>query len=284
MRRFRTGRSGLPTAGSRFEPQRVALEDTHGHVLEELLQPRSSFKGHSLETPWNDLQLAYFAGCAMWTYLNTPFLLVRPGVESEEIEPWQEAGEAAAVRLDIHERELRVGLRVLRDATGEIVGQIFISDSLENGAGYSSYFGNPSEAESLLRFIAGETSTVFYAPIVGQSHAGNCQTSCPDCLRDFTNLSYHNILDWRLGLDLARLALDANAPLDFSVSYWQGVDATAAGSYFAAMPGWHRTTFGGLQAAHRGNQAQIITHPLWDPAIFCPQLASAHAEAVSAGC
>jgi len=29
----------------------------------------------------------------MWTYLNTPFLLVRPGVESEEIEPWQEAGE-----------------------------------------------------------------------------------------------------------------------------------------------------------------------------------------------
>src|SRR5881296_3891799 len=93
MRRFRTGRSGLPTAGSRFEPQRVALEDTHGHVLEELLQPRSSFKGHSLETPWNDLQLAYFAGCAMWTYLNTPFLLVRPGVESEEVAPWQEAGE-----------------------------------------------------------------------------------------------------------------------------------------------------------------------------------------------
>src|SRR2546428_1830389 len=142
---------GSPDRRSRFEPQRVALENANGEVLEELLQPRSSFKGHSLETPWNDLQLAYFAGCAMWTYLNTPFLLVRPGVESEEIEPWQEAGEAAAVRLDIHERELRVGLRVLRDATGEIVGQIFISDSLENGAGYSSYFGNPSEAESLLR-------------------------------------------------------------------------------------------------------------------------------------
>ena len=29
----------------------------------------------------------------MWTYLNTPFLLVRPGVESEEVAPWQEAGE-----------------------------------------------------------------------------------------------------------------------------------------------------------------------------------------------
>ncbi len=62
-------------------------------MLEELLQPRTSFQGHTLETPWSDLQLAYFVGCAMWTYLNTPFLLVRPGVESEEVAPWQEAGE-----------------------------------------------------------------------------------------------------------------------------------------------------------------------------------------------
>jgi len=39
------------------------------------------------------LQLAYFAGYAMWTYLNIPFLLAGPGVESEELETWQEAGE-----------------------------------------------------------------------------------------------------------------------------------------------------------------------------------------------
>src|SRR6266852_3106545 len=84
---------GTPDRRSRFEPQRVALENASGEVVEELLQPRSSFQGHTLETPWSDLHLAYFAGCAMWTYLNTPFLLVRPGVESEEIEPWREAGE-----------------------------------------------------------------------------------------------------------------------------------------------------------------------------------------------
>jgi hypothetical protein len=29
----------------------------------------------------------------MWTYLNTPFLFAMPGVETEEIEPWQENGE-----------------------------------------------------------------------------------------------------------------------------------------------------------------------------------------------
>ncbi len=84
---------GSPDRRSRFEPQRVALENANGKIVEELFQPRSSFRGHTLETPWNDLQLAYFAGCAMWTYMNTPFLLARPGVESEEIDPWQEAGE-----------------------------------------------------------------------------------------------------------------------------------------------------------------------------------------------
>ena len=82
---------GSPDRRSRFEPHRVALEDANGKVLEELLQPRSSFKGHA--TLWSDLQLAYFAGYAMWTYLNVPFLLARPGVESEEVEPWQESDE-----------------------------------------------------------------------------------------------------------------------------------------------------------------------------------------------
>ena len=61
--------------------------------LKNSFNPGTAFQGHALETPWSDLQLAYFAGCAMWTYLNTPFLLVRPGVESEEVAPWQEAGE-----------------------------------------------------------------------------------------------------------------------------------------------------------------------------------------------
>jgi hypothetical protein len=78
---------------SRFEPQRVALESSTGEVIEELVQPRLSFRGHTFETPWSDLQLAYFVGCAMWTYMNTPFFLARRDVDSEEIEPWQEAGE-----------------------------------------------------------------------------------------------------------------------------------------------------------------------------------------------
>lgn len=194
---------------------------------------------------------------------------------------------AAAVLLDVHERELKVGLRVTRNAGGLVTGQVFISDSLENGAGYSSYFGNPIEAERLLRFVLGQSQNSFWGPLIAPAHAGTCQTSCPDCLRDFSNLAYHNILDWRLGIDLARLALDPAAPIDFSPQYWHGVDAAVAAPYFAAMPGgWQQATFGGLQAGRRGNRAEIITHPLWDtdPAHLCQQLSTARAQAHAAGC
>ncbi len=196
---------------------------------------------------------------------------------------------AAADYLDVHEREINVGMRVIRNVAGKTIGQVFMSDSLENGAGYASLLGAPHETERLLQYVLGQPpqKPTFYRFLVGSHHAGSgantCRTSCPDCLRDFSNLPYHPVLDWRLGLDIARLALDPAAPIDFSVSYWQGLDAAVAGPYFAAMPGWQQTTIAGLQAGHRGNVVEIITHPLWDRNRFSPNLMAAHAQAVSGG-
>jgi DEAD/DEAH box helicase domain-containing protein len=200
------------------------------------------------------------------------------------------ARRAAADLLDIHERELRVGLRVLRTPAGTVTGQVFVSDSLENGAGYSSLLGQPAEAEALVRYIVGQSGTTFYDFLVSSQHMGpgatTCATSCPDCLRDFSNLSYHSILDWRLGLDLANLALDSSAPVDFSPLYWQGLDVIAADQYQGALPGWQRVTFGGVQGVRRGAVAELVVHPLWDhdPNNLAPQLATAVAEANAAGC
>lgn len=85
---------GEPYRKSSFSPNKVQLISTlNGAVLEELDAPRGSFSGHTLETHWSTLQLAYFAGHAMFTYLNTPFLLAWPGVETKEIGDWQENGQ-----------------------------------------------------------------------------------------------------------------------------------------------------------------------------------------------
>lgn len=78
---------------SAFTPERVAIETTGGEVIEEMGQPRASFAGHTFETPWSTLQLAYFTGTAMWTYLTQPFVFALPGFETTELEPWKENGE-----------------------------------------------------------------------------------------------------------------------------------------------------------------------------------------------
>ncbi|MEU6745475.1 hypothetical protein ABZ914_04540 [Spirillospora sp. NPDC046719] len=75
-----------------FTPERVAVETSDGEVVEELLDPRASFAGHELTTPWSRLQLAYFSGYAMWTYTTEPISLTFPGVTTEEIGGWTEDG------------------------------------------------------------------------------------------------------------------------------------------------------------------------------------------------
>ena len=53
-----------------FTPGRVAIENDDGTVAEALDQPRASFAGYTLQTPWTIPQLACFVGTAMWTYLT----------------------------------------------------------------------------------------------------------------------------------------------------------------------------------------------------------------------
>lgn len=76
-----------------FTPERVVIETTNGELVEERRNPRDSFAGHTLTTPWDLAHLAYFNGYARWTYLTTPFFMAMPGFEVTEIEPWQEGEE-----------------------------------------------------------------------------------------------------------------------------------------------------------------------------------------------
>lgn len=90
-----TSHSPFGAAGTRsaVTAERDAIETTSGGVIEERFSPRESFAGHTMTTPWDRLQLAYFAGYAMWTYVTAPFSFAMPGFRSEELEPWQEDGE-----------------------------------------------------------------------------------------------------------------------------------------------------------------------------------------------
>ena len=76
-----------------FEPHRVVVQRSDGALIEARDDPERSFDGHVLDTPWDDMHVAYFSGEALWSYLNTPFLFTWPGFVTEEITPIRVGGE-----------------------------------------------------------------------------------------------------------------------------------------------------------------------------------------------
>ena len=84
---------GSPDQKTDFKPERIAIEKLDGRVVAERPNPRESFAGHELMTPWDPLQRAYFNGYAMWTYLTTPFLMTLPDFTVTEIDPVEDHGE-----------------------------------------------------------------------------------------------------------------------------------------------------------------------------------------------
>ncbi|MBR0793046.1 DEAD/DEAH box helicase [Bradyrhizobium manausense] len=170
---------------------------------------------------------------------------------------------AAAVLLDIQDHELKSGIRSVEDVATQVTGQVFLCDTLENGAGYSTYLGQPPVAEKLLRMICEPGHKDFFERLEDGTHSDACDTSCPDCLRSYSNLQYHNLLDWRLAADLAALALDANVTISLSSPRWSRVVDKAATTLLNARPGHRRLTIAGLPAIANGTDVKIITHPLW---------------------
>ena len=84
---------GDPDWHTEFTPERVAILRGDGTVVAERRDPRASFAGHEMTTPWDPLHRAYFNGYALWTYLTTPFLLTMDGVQVTEGQPWTEGSE-----------------------------------------------------------------------------------------------------------------------------------------------------------------------------------------------
>ena len=85
-----------PRAGMRgiFSDDTVRIETENGECILERHKARSAFKDWRHTIWWDHLDAIHFAGYAMWNYLTTPFLLKRPGIQLEELPPWQEDGQS----------------------------------------------------------------------------------------------------------------------------------------------------------------------------------------------
>ncbi|MGW4694495.1 DEAD/DEAH box helicase [Kitasatospora cineracea] len=103
---------------------------------------------------------------------------------------------AAALHLDVGRQELLAGIHPGPHHDGHAV-YAFLADALENGAGFSTHLGSPSALNGFTQSIAG-----YLELLRKEQHADICTSSCYNCLRDYSNMAYHPLLDWRLAADL----------------------------------------------------------------------------------
>jgi len=180
--------------------------------------------------------------------------------------------------LDVDADELQVGIRsVYNNSTDSLVGQIFFGDRLINGAGYAKYLAQEKVMKKILDDLCGELN---YIPKL-RNH--NCDSSCYECLRTYENMSYHGILDWRLGLDAARYLRDGKTPVIDGqwIELVQKSLANLSENFPEVEPVW-LSGVPGLRFAIEDETIALFGHPFWNTKnedYFTRELATATAEA-----
>lgn len=177
----------------------------------------------------------------------------------------------AADYLDIDPEELEIStIRRIESSHGTFAGEIVIADHLPNGAGFADQLHKDWEKLLGLILNAKPGDGSFAGALISERHTTRCDSSCPDCLRQYRNMSYHGLLDWRLGLSLIRVLSDSTYSCgldgDFSrpdLKNWNEAARQLRDS-FSVTFGCSPRDFGPLPGFELAKRAVIITHPLWN--------------------
>lgn len=177
---------------------------------------------------------------------------------------------AAADQLDIDPEELDISnVRRFELPGGSFAGEIIINDHLANGAGFTRWIG--IHWRDLLNSIARPPAGSLGAALISPAHRAECDSSCPDCLRHYRNMSYHGLLDWRLGLSLLR-TFDSSAflcGLDGvfecpELDHWNDTARSLRNAFVGSFAACTAHDFGPLPGFEVGGRNIIVIHPLWN--------------------
>ena len=166
--------------------------------------------------------------------------------------------------LDIDSSELTVGFYITPQTKK---AEIFFVEQLENGAGYCNYLSGRRYKDVPLKAIItpliedGE----IYNLLTSNNHQEGCTSSCYDCIRDYSNQSVHHLLDWRMGLDLARLSYDSNAKIDFTVPYWHRFINITIKNILLKHKYTVKEANNTLIGVDPYGENFCLVHPLWSP-------------------
>jgi DEAD/DEAH box helicase domain-containing protein len=167
---------------------------------------------------------------------------------------------ACKIHLAIDAEEFVVGYQKKKAKHQDLsTAQLFLADSHANGAGYSVEIGSDKSFAEILRLL----ETDYEAKWTGKMHS-QCTTSCPDCLRSYNNRSSHNLLDWRLALDVAAIIQGRNLRHDLWQESSHKLAFSLAGVKDLGLKLDYSDVLGWPVLRNRDNSRGVaLVHPLW---------------------
>lgn len=191
---------------------------------------------------------------------HLPNAVIRFDSEAGKLALWSFAEalkRGCQVALDLQPQELVAGVQP-RHIASIPSGSVFITDALQNGAGYAVEIGEPGKFGKVLVSIRTDLRSTWLSP----AHLQRCASSCPDCLRSYDNRRLHGLLDWRLALDMVDLSLGHSLDLN---RWFHNFERSAGGIIELHSSRLRIRSTGELYAiTNDKNQAVVFGHPLWN--------------------
>lgn len=185
--------------------------------------------------------------------------------------------------LDVSPEEIELAAiteQQLDDITERSTGRIVLSDELPNGSGFVEYLH--SHIDEFFKMCLEPTSANRYTySFINKEHAKDCKDSCYKDLKNYRNLNYHGILDWRLAIGLIRVLSDP-AYLSGLDDNWDFIEindwpemadeyardfALNLGIDIAQDPSYYKVIENIPIISYR-NINIVVTHPFWNTKSF----------------
>ncbi len=177
----------------------------------------------------------------------------------------------AAQELDIDPDEFDISnVRQVNLQDGEKAGEIVISDHLANGAGFTSWTNDNWARVLVTATDTDQDARSFIGMMLSDTHRQNCDSSCYKCLRNYRNMSYHGLLDWRLGMSLLNALRSKQFACGLDEEFaspdldrWLE-DAYKLRDQFCYTFSAQARDFAAIPGLEIGQSQVLVIHPLWD--------------------
>ena len=170
--------------------------------------------------------------------------------------------------LDIDPEELEIGNIIGVQVGQKRGGEIRINDRLPNGAGFSTWIKD--HISDIFKKINSTGSSAFIESLYSPKHLDSCKSSCHYCLKNYRNINYHGLLDWRLGISLLKTFIDSNYKCGLDNKFtnpelkeWKENSKLLRDEFCKNFPSCFPKNFEELYGFSINTKNIVILHPFW---------------------